>query len=658
MKNIVDLKEDRSKLFRYLLKFARPYIKPLFVALVFVIISTLLELINPYLVKIAIDDHISGDNLPMIETFEENSDTLNVNGRYFRRLNKDEELNDGQKTYIIETFDGTRYLTNNGKKVEAISKDNYKNYRKRDMSAVSKIAILYLIAVFSNFASTWLFNFTLGKTGANIIYDIRKMTFNHILKQSNSYFNNMAVGRLMTRVTSDSQTLSQFYSNVMISFVADFGIIVGIMALMLNLNYKLALLTFITIPIMVGISLVFRNIQFKIFRSARTKLSIINTVLNEYLSGMSIIRIFGKEEKMNQKFDKRNKDYLDTILRQVKNHALFRPSIEIIRSLGEAFLIYYGGGLVIQSRIEFGTLFLFITYLKQFFRPIMEMTEKYNIMQLAFASVEKIIHVLETDTEILPLKEYESESIEAPKGEIEFKDVRFSYIPGEEVIKGINFKVKKGESVAFVGATGAGKTSIMSLLARFYDIDSGNIFIDGIDTRTMSTDELRTRLGFVLQDVFLFSGDIKYNITLGEDFSREEIIEASKRVRAHDFIENLSDGYDTAVQERGSTLSTGQRQLLSFARTILRDPEILILDEATASIDTETEILIQEGLKELMKNRTTIAIAHRLSTISDMDRIYVMNKGRIVEVGNHEELMKKKGYYYKLYKLQLEDKEK
>ena len=527
---------------------------------------------------------------------------------------------------------------------------------KRDISAVTKIGLYYLIAVVSNFLATWIFNFTLGKSGASIIYDIRKLTFNHVLEQNHTFFNNMPVGRLMTRVISDTQTLSQFYSNVLISFIADFGVIIGIMVLMLRLDYKLALMCFTMIPVIVAISIVFRNIQFRIFRAARTKLSIINTVLNEYLSGMSIIRIFGKEKKMEKKFDEKNKDYLDTILKQVKNHAFFRPTIEIIRSLGEAFLIYYGGGQVIKSNFEFGTLFLFITYLKQFFMPIMEITERYNIMQLAFASVEKIIKLLETDTKIKPLPEYAKENIELEESSIEFRDVRFSYIPGEEVLKGINFKVKKGESVAFVGATGAGKSSIMSVLARFYDIDSGNIFVDGVDIRTMETDELRRRIGFVLQDVFLFSGDIRYNITLGEKFDDEAIEAASKRVRADDFVRNLSEGYDTPVQERGSTLSTGQRQLLSFARTILRDPEILILDEATASIDTETEILIQEGLKELMKDRTTIAIAHRLSTISDMDRIYVMNKGEIVEVGNHEELMEKRGYYYRLYQLQLDKK--
>lgn len=655
MQKVVNVKEDKSKLFKYLLKFAKPYTKQLLMALFFVIISTLLSLLNPYLVKIAIDDYISGDVIPMVEV-KTSEDALNVGGRYFKRTTELKEVPENAKNFTIETHENERYLVEDGKRIEVIDKDVYKDYRQKDISAVTKIGLYYLIAVFANFLATWIFNFTLGKSGASIIYDIRKLTFNHVLEQNHTFFNNMPVGRLMTRVTSDTQTLSQFYSNVLISFIADFGVIVGIMVLMLKLNYKLALMCFTMIPVIVAISVVFRNIQFRIFRAARTKLSIINTVLNEYLSGMSIIRIFGKERKMEQKFDDRNKDYLDTILKQVKNHAFFRPTIEIIRSLGEAFLIYYGGGQVIKSKIEFGTLFLFITYLKQFFRPIMEITERYNIMQLAFASVEKIIKLLETDTKIRPLPEYAKENIEAEEGSIEFRDVRFSYIPGEEVLKGINFKVKKGESVAFVGATGAGKSSIMSLLARFYDIDSGNIFVDGIDIRTMDTDELRRRLGFVLQDVFLFSGDIKYNITLGEKFNDEAIEAASKRVRADDFVKHLSEGYNTPVQERGSTLSTGQRQLLSFARTILRDPEILILDEATASIDTETEILIQEGLKELMKNRTTIAIAHRLSTISDMDRIYVMNKGEIVEVGNHEELMEKRGYYYRLYQLQLDKK--
>ncbi|MCI6609879.1 MAG: ABC transporter ATP-binding protein/permease [Ezakiella sp.] len=657
MEKTVQLKEPKKKLFRYLLKFAKPYTASLFTALFFVIVSTAMELLNPFLVKIAIDEHISGDTIPMVEvSADTKGDILKAGNRYFMRQKPNGETK-VIPTYTVETFNGDKYLMSEGKKIQKIDNADYKNYRNHDLNAVTKISIFYLVAIFVNFLASWIVSYTLGKSGANIIYDIRKLTFEHILTQSHTFFNNMPVGKLMTRVTSDTQTLSEFYTNVLITFIADFGLVIGIMFLMLRLDYKLALMIFILVPIIVFISIEFRNRQFKIFRAARTKLSIINTVLNEYLSGMSVIRIFGKENKMDKKFDEKNSDYLNTILHQVRNHAFFRPIIEVIRSLGEAFLIYYGGGKVIQGHIEFGTLFIFITYLKQFFRPIMEMTERYNIMQLAFASVEKIAQILETDTEIKPLTEYNGKIDPEKIGEIEFKNVHFSYVAGEEVIKGISFKVKKGESVAFVGATGAGKTSIISLLARFYDIDSGEITIDGRDIRSFSTDELRRRLGFVLQDVFLFAGDIKYNITLGEEFSNEEIIAASKRVHSHDFIKDLSEGYDTPVQERGSTLSTGQRQLLSFARTILRDPEILILDEATASIDTETEMLIQEGLKELMKDRTSIAIAHRLSTISDTDRIYVMNKGQIVETGNHEELMAMKGYYYRLYQLQLDSNE-
>lgn len=647
---------NKKSLMKHLLSFARPYVKVLILALALVAISTLLELVNPYLVKIAIDNHISGDVISMVESDQATDESLSINGKNYIRVHADEKSAYPANTdfYTIESKGQDHILLKNGSALEEINHDDYLQIRKKDNDAIVKITILFIFVIFFNFVVTWGFNFLLGRTGSKIIYDIRKKVFDHVIHQSSAFFNKKSVGSLLTRVTSDTQNLSEFYSNVMVSFVADLGIVLGIMILMVKLNYKLAFMCFLLLPIIVLLSIFFRNIQFRIFQIARQKLSRINSSLNEYLSGMSVISIFGKEAKMARKFDEQNSSYLETNLKNVRNHALFRPSIEIVSSLGEAFLIYYGGGQVIQDKIEFGTLFLFITYLKRFFMPIMDMAEKYNILQMAMASVEKIVDILDTDTGIKALPEYEKNNIPADLGDIEFKNVNFSYIPGEQVLNDISFKIKKGESVAFVGATGAGKSSILSLLARFWDIDSGSITIDGVDIRTMDPAVLRKRLGFVLQDVFLFSGDIKYNITLGKDYSLDEIKDAAKRVRADDFIQKLSDTYDTRVEERGSTLSTGERQLLSFARTILRDPEILILDEATASIDTETELLIQEGLQELMKNRTTIAIAHRLSTVSDMDRIIVMNKGRIVEVGNHHELMEKHGYYYRLYQLQLD----
>ena len=651
------MKSKNKSLMSYLLGFARPYRKALVIALVLVAISTVLQLVNPYLIKIAIDDYISGDVISMVKDDTKEPD-ITINDHNYYRVQAEDRDNypEGTDFYTIKTNNTEHILLKNGVEFESINHDEYLKIRHNDSVSVMNIAILYIFVIGVNFLATWGFNFLLGRTGSKIIYDIREKVFGHVVEQSSQFFNEKSVGSVMTRVTSDTQTLSEFYSNVMVTFVADLGVIVGIMILMLKLHTKLAIMCFVLLPVIIAISIVFRNIQFKIFRMSRTQLSRINTNLNEYLSGMSVISIFGKQKKMDNKFDEQNSNYLQTVLKNVRNHALFRPSIEIVRSLGEAFLIYYGGGQVIQNRIEFGTLFLFITYLKRFFMPIMDMAEKYNILQLALAAVEKIVNLLNIDTKIRPLPEFAKNNFDAEDGDIEFRNVNFSYVEGEPVLKNISFKIKRGESVAFVGATGAGKSSILSLLARLWDVNSGSITIDGVDIRTMDTDTLRRRLGFVLQDVFLFSGDIKSNITLGKNYSLDEIKNAAERVRADGFIQKLSDGYDTKVEERGSTLSTGERQLLSFARTILRDPEILILDEATASIDTETEILIQEGLEELIKNRTTIAIAHRLSTISDMDRIIVMNRGEIVEVGNHHELMEKKGYYYRLYQLQLDDK--
>lgn len=653
--------EGRRKLTRDLMTFIRPYRWSFFATLLLVAVATVMELLNPYLIKIAIDEHISGDVLPMVEVQTPGDKTLMAGGRYFIRLSEASDTSGASatKTYTIErdaSDTAQRKLVGQGESIP-IDPDAYRAFREHDLSATLRLSLLYLAAVLILFAANWISNYLLGRAGAKVIYDIRKRLFNHLSVQSSKFYDANPVGRLLTRVLSDTAALNEVYSSVLVSVIADAGILVGIVILMVQLQPKLALMCSALIPLIFAVSLYFRNVLFAIYQKGRRILSEMNTSLNEYLSGMSIIRIFGKQRKIEERFDAKNAQYYRTMLRQIKKQALFRPSVEMIRSLGEAFLIWYGGGEVLRDTIPFGTLFLFMTYLKKFFQPISDITEKYNIYQHALASGQKIFSLLAMDTQIKK-DPSRTETVPAERGDIEFSHVCFSYIEGEPVLRDVSFKIRRGESVAFVGATGAGKTSIISLLSRLYDVKSGHIFLGGHDIRSMETDVLRGRIGTVLQDVFLFAGDIRTNITLGYAADDAEIQRAAKRVHADRFIERLPEGYDTAVTERGSTLSSGERQLLSFARALLRDPEILILDEATASIDTETELLIQDGLKELMRGRTTIAIAHRLSTIQGMDRIIVMDKGRIIEEGTHEELLRKQGAYYTLYRLQLDEEER
>ena len=646
------------KLMKRLLKYARPFWALLTVSILLLIVITGLELLNPYLVKIAIDDHISGYKRPRIEIPVEAATTQDgiVLDDYIYVLKED---HDNQDNYPVKTLvqrtDGY-YLVdadNTSSPGRLLSQEDYQAFRRNDIDGLDRIAIMFAAVIVLTFILSYLQIYILNYTSQKIIFNIRGDLFNHLQSLAVRYFDNNPIGRLVTRVTNDTETLNEMYTNVLVNLFKDFFMLSGIMIVMLRLNVQLALVSFALIPVILLISIVFRKYIREVYRLSRVQLAKINASLNENISGMRTIQIFKKESKFFQSFNNINTDYLNIQKKEITYFAIFRPSIEVIRSLGIALLVYFGGGSVISGSIQFGVLFVFINYLQKFYEPIMDLTEKYNILQSAMASSERIFRILDTDMRIEnPEKPMD---IEAFKGEIEFRNVWFAYNDQDWVLKNISFKINRGESVAIVGATGAGKTSIINLLTRFYDIQKGEILLDGVNIKNMDKNTLRQKIGVVLQDVFIFTGNIRDNIRLNKDINDHRVIEIAKYVNAHRFISRLPQGYDEPVMERGSTLSAGERQLLAFARTLVYDPQILVLDEATSSIDTETELLIQDALHKLVEGRTSIAIAHRLSTIQHADKIIVLKQGEIKEMGSHQELLRNKGLYYNLYQLQYKE---
>jgi ATP-binding cassette subfamily B multidrug efflux pump len=480
---------------------------------------------------------------------------------------------------------------------------------------------------------------------------MRQAIFSHIQKLSFSFFDNNPVGKLVTRVTNDTENLNQMYTGVLVNLFKDIFMLVGIIIVMINIHTKLALVCMAAVPFIAFFTVIFRINARKAHRRVRTQLSKINAFLSEHISGMRIIQIFNREKQKQQEFDNNNTGYYKAALKELKVNAVFRPSIEFLFSMALSLLLWYGGGQLIKGNIEFGVLYAFVTYIQMFFQPINDLTEKFNIIQSAMASAEKIFYLLDQNDIIPdPKKPIPLEKVE---GRIDFEHVWFAYKEGEWVLRDVSFTIHPGQTVAIVGATGAGKTSIINLMSRFYDVQKGRILIDGIPINRVKKEELRRHIGTVLQDVFLFTGDIESNIRLtSAEISPEKIREVARYVNAHKFIEKLPNKYHEEVMERGATLSTGQRQLLAFARALAFNPSILILDEATANIDTETEELIQDALVKLIEGRTTIAIAHRLSTIQHADKIMVMHRGKIREMGTHQELLSKRGLYYQLYQLQ------
>ncbi len=531
-----------------------------------------------------------------------------------------------------------------------------KEQRWDDLMGVVKLGVLYGLSVVVSLGLTYAQAAILATIGQKIIYNMRTDVFTHLNKLHVGFFNDNPIGRLVTRVTNDCETVNEMFTSVIVNVLKSFCLLAGIMIYMLTMHAKLSLMIFLVLPLITVFTFIFRIYTRKIYRNIRAKVSELNGFVAEHISGMKTVQIFTAEEDTMRAFAEETEKLRKINLKQLTAFALYTPTTYVLNTVAMAILLLYGGRLAMDGVITIGTLVIFQRYISKFFEPIQNLAEEFNVIQSAAASAERIFWLMDTKPEI----QDKPDAVTMPsfRGEIEFKNVWFAYRDEEWVLRDVSFKVQPGQRVAFVGATGAGKTTIQNLICRYYDVQKGQVLVDGVDVRDIKVADLRRNIGQMLQDVFLFTGDVKSNIRLSEEsITDEEVVEAAKYVNADGFIQKLDGGYDHQVIERGAAFSAGQRQLLSFARTLAFQPSVLILDEATANIDTETEALIQDALNKLMEGRTTIIVAHRLSTIQTCDKIIVMHKGQICESGNHQELLAQGGIYYKLYKLQYEHME-
>ncbi|KUO50266.1 MAG: hypothetical protein APF76_11175 [Desulfitibacter sp. BRH_c19] len=570
------------ELIKRLLKYVKPYWAYITFSLMLLMIVSGVVLARPYIVKIAIDDHLLGDG---------------------------------------------------------------------NFNSIIQLVILYFTLITISFAANFIQNYLLNLTSQRIMYDIREEVFSHLQSLSLSFFDRNPVGRLVTRVANDTANLNEMFTEVLIGLIKDFMIVIGIVIVMLQLDVRLALISLISLPLILLATNIYKRVAQKAFQEARVKLAALNSSIQENVIGMKIVQIFNQQESRFKEYKSINKEHYNAELKAIKAHAFFRPAMDIIYFFIVVLLIRYGGAGVIQETIQLGVLYAFINYTERLFEPINDMTQKYTQLQSAVVSSERIFMLLDEKEDVSDPTA--PAHIQDLHGRIEFKNVWFAYKNEDWVLKDVNFEVKAGETIALVGPTGSGKTTVINLLNRLYDIQKGEILVDGLPVKDLKQGELRSNTATVMQDVFLFSENIISNIHLDSNkITEEEAKKAAVHVGADEFIRKLPEGYYHQVKERGVTLSTGQRQLIAFARALAFDPKILILDEATANIDSQSEGLIQEAMEKLSKDRTTIVVAHRLSTIQNADKILVFHKGRLVEMGNHQELLRNRGMYYKLYQLQ------
>ncbi|UCG53738.1 MAG: ABC transporter ATP-binding protein, partial [Candidatus Latescibacterota bacterium] len=571
-----------------LLAYSRPYLALVVFSIVLLLVVSLFQLAPPYLVKVAIDRYISPES------------PLEIGERY---------------------------------------------------AGLAKIVAVFFLVLVAAFIASYLQIYVMASVGQRIMFDLRMQIFKHLQKREVAYFDKNPVGRLMTRLTSDVEVLNETFTSGLVAIFLDVFTLLGIMIVLCYLNLKLALITFVVLPTLFVAAMIFRAKVRVSYRSVRKRVAAINAFLQENITGMSVVQVFNREAAQFDKFTRRNRKLYQAHIDTIMAYAVFYPVIEILSAVAIALILWYGGGGVLDGAVTFGALVAFIQYAQRFYRPIMDLSEKYNVLQSAMASSEWIFELLDTPPAIQdPVT---PKLIPERPSRVTFERVSFSYNPGDDVLHEVSFTVEPGEKVAIVGFTGAGKTTIINLLSRLYDVGQGRILLGGTDIRDFAQRDLHRYVATVLQDVFLFSGDIAYNIHLGdESIDHHKVRQVARYINAEKFIEKLPSGYSEEVGERGRTLSVGERQLLSFARALVYEPRILVLDEATSSVDTDTEYLVQDALKKFMSGRTSIVIAHRLSTIRHVDRIIVLHKGRVVEEGPHSELLERGGMYSNLYELQ------
>lgn len=658
------MKIDKSLLLR-LFGYTKGYQKYILLSLFLLIFVIGIELLRPYLVGKAIDevignysreitDVVDGEEKISFLVYPEGSSNYFLFDHISKKVSDDFKL--GYSIVSVDDKALVIQIKENTYELPVQSSQEIKAFRKNDFKRLWQLTMIFvgmtLFGVVVNYFQMLLLHYT----GQKIVYKIRNEVFTHIQGLSVQYFNNQPVGKIVTRITNDTETLNEMYTSVIVDSVKSVIMLIGIVITMLFLNIQLTLYVMIVVPFILLSAFLFRRYSKRIYNDVRTYVAAINTFLSEHISGMKVVQIFAKEKESLRKFDINNKKLLKSNMSQLILFSIFRPFMYLAFVVATGITLYAGSHLVMNRVITLGVLIMFLQYVSSFFDPIQQLAEQFDIFQSAVAAAEKIFSVLD-DTQAIENNEGDIQ-LDSIQGKIEFKHVWFAYDSENWVLKDVSFIVNPGETVAFVGATGAGKTSILNLITRYYQVQKGEILIDDHPINSINKYSLRKYVGQMMQDVFVFTGDIESNIRLKEeDITQEDIIRAAQYVHADTFIEKLPDKYQEHTFEKGVTYSTGQRQLLSFARTLAYEPKILVLDEATSNIDTETELLIQDALKRIMEGRTTLVVAHRLSTIQHADQIIVLHKGRIKEIGNHQQLLAKEGFYYSLYRLQFKEEE-